>query len=57
MKSHGRNSPSRDAGPPSASNAAKVFAIKGRISRFSANAVDAVPIEAVDESVVQFAGS
>ena len=37
-----------------ASNAARVFAIKGRISRFSANAVDSVPTEAVDELVIRF---
>ncbi len=37
-----------------ANNAAKVFAIKGRISRFSANAVEALPTEAVDESVIRF---
>jgi hypothetical protein len=35
-------------------NAAKVFAIKGRISRFSAKAVEAVPTQEVDESVVRF---
>jgi hypothetical protein len=35
-------------------NAAKVFAIKGRISRFSAKAVEAVPTQEVDESVVKF---
>jgi hypothetical protein len=35
-------------------NAAKVFAIKGRISRFSAKAVVAVPTQEVDESVVRF---
>jgi hypothetical protein len=37
-----------------ADNAAKVFAIKGRISRFSAKAVEAVPTQEVDESVVRF---
>jgi hypothetical protein len=37
-----------------ASNAAKVFAIKGRVSRFSANAVAAVPTEAVDEAAIRF---
>ncbi len=37
-----------------ANNAAKVFAIKGRISRFSAKAVNAVPIQEVDESVVRY---
>ena len=36
-----------------ADNAAKVFAIKGRISRFSAKAVEAVPTQEVDESVVR----
>ena len=35
-------------------NAAKVFAIKGRISRFSAKAVEAVPTQEVDESVIRF---
>ena len=35
-------------------NAAKVFAIKGRISRFAAKAVEAIPQEGVDPSVVQF---
>jgi hypothetical protein len=35
-------------------NAAKVFAIKSRISRFAAKAVEAVPQEGVDRSVVQF---
>jgi len=37
-----------------ADNAAKVFAIKGRISRFSAKAVEAVPTQEVDESVIRF---
>jgi len=37
-----------------ADNAAKVFAIKGRISRFSAKAVQAVPTQEVDESVVRY---
>jgi hypothetical protein len=37
-----------------ADNAAKVFAIKGRISRFSAKAVEAVPVQEVDESVIRF---
>jgi hypothetical protein len=37
-----------------ANNAAKVFAIKGRVSRFSAKAVEAVPTQEVDESVVRF---
>jgi hypothetical protein len=36
-------------------NAAKVFAIKSRISRFAAKAVEAVPQTGVDRSVVQFA--
>ncbi len=36
-------------------NAAKVFAIKGRISQFAAKAVDALPGEDVDSSAVQFA--
>lgn len=35
-------------------NAAKVFAIKSRISRFAAKAVEAVPQEGVERSVVQF---
>jgi hypothetical protein len=35
-------------------NAAKVFAIKSRISRFAAKAVEAVPQDGVDRSVVQF---
>jgi hypothetical protein len=35
-------------------NAAKVFAIKGRISRFSAKAVEAVPTQEVDEAMVRF---
>jgi hypothetical protein len=35
-------------------NAAKVFAIKGRISRFAAKAVEAVPTLAVDETAVRF---
>jgi hypothetical protein len=35
-------------------NAAKVFAIKGRISRFSAKAVEAIPAVAVDEAAVRF---
>lgn len=37
-----------------ANNAANVFAIKGRISRFSANAVESVPTDAVDESAIRF---
>jgi hypothetical protein len=35
-------------------NAAKVFAIKGRISRFSAKAVESIPTLAVDEAAVRF---
>ncbi len=35
-------------------NAAKVFAIKGRISRFSAKTIEAVPTQEVDDSVVRF---
>lgn len=34
--------------------AAKVFAIKGRISRFAAKAVEAIPRDDVDDTVVQF---
>ena len=37
-----------------AENAAKVFAIKGRISRFAAKAVEAVPTTSVDEAAVRF---
>jgi hypothetical protein len=37
-----------------ATNAAKVFAIKGRISRFAAKAVEAVPIVGVDDAAAQF---
>lgn len=37
-----------------AENAAKVFAIKGRICRFAANEVEAVPTAGVDETAVQF---
>jgi hypothetical protein len=36
------------------SNAAKVFAIKSRVSRFAAKGVEAVPSEDVDEAVVKF---
>jgi hypothetical protein len=36
------------------SNAAKIFAIKGRVSRFAAKSVEAVPKKGVDESVVKF---
>jgi hypothetical protein len=39
----------------STNNAAKVFAIKGRVGRFAAKSVLAVPTEGVDESVVRFA--
>ncbi len=35
-------------------NAAKVFAIKGRIGNFAANAVEAVPSDGVDPILVQF---
>jgi hypothetical protein len=35
-------------------NAARVFAIKGRISRFAAKSVEAIPSEGVDELVIQF---
>jgi hypothetical protein len=35
-------------------NAARVFAVKGRISRFSAKAVEAIPTAGVDDSVVKF---
>jgi hypothetical protein len=35
-------------------NAAKVFAIKSRISRFAAKAVEAIPQERVDRSIVQY---
>jgi hypothetical protein len=35
-------------------NASRVFAIKGRISRFAAKSVEAVPSDGVDESVVRF---
>jgi hypothetical protein len=38
----------------SAANAAKVFAIKGRVSRFASKAVEAVPTEGVDEEAVKF---
>jgi hypothetical protein len=38
----------------SAANAAKVFAIKGRVSRFAAKAVASVPIDGVDEDAVKF---
>jgi hypothetical protein len=38
----------------SAANAAKVFAIKGRISRFASTAVEAVPTEGVDEQALKF---
>jgi hypothetical protein len=35
-------------------NAARVFAIKGRVSRFAAKSIESVPHEGVDESLVQF---
>jgi hypothetical protein len=35
-------------------NASRVFAIKGRISRFAAKSVEAVPCDGVDDSVVRF---
>ena len=35
-------------------NAAKVFAVKGRVCRFSAKAVEAIPSQGADESVVNF---
>jgi hypothetical protein len=35
-------------------NAARVFAIKGRISRFAAKSVEAIPSEGVDDLVMQF---
>jgi hypothetical protein len=35
-------------------NAAKVFAIKGRINRFAAKAVESIPTTGVDETAVQF---
>jgi hypothetical protein len=35
-------------------NAARVFAIKGRVSRFAAQSIEAVPRDGVDESVVKF---
>ena len=37
-----------------AANASRVFAIKGRISRFAAKSVEALPVDGVDESVVRF---
>jgi hypothetical protein len=37
-----------------ATNASRVFAIKGRISRFAAKSVEAVPSDGVDESVIHF---
>lgn len=36
------------------SNASRVFAIKGRISRFAAKSVEAIPSDGVDESVIRF---
>lgn len=38
----------------STQNAAKVFAIKGRICRFAAKAVEAVPTQSVDEEALRF---
>ncbi len=35
-------------------NASRVFAIKGRISRFAAKSVEAIPSDGVDDSVVRF---
>jgi hypothetical protein len=35
-------------------NAARVFAIKGRISRFAAKSVEAIPSEGIDRDAVQF---
>jgi hypothetical protein len=35
-------------------NASRVFAMKGRISRFAAKSVEAVPSDGVDESVLSF---
>ncbi|MCI0335410.1 MAG: hypothetical protein L0228_19560 [Planctomycetes bacterium] len=35
-------------------NAAKVFAIKGRVSRFAATSIEAVPSEGVEKAVLQF---
>ena len=35
-------------------NAAKVFAIKGRVARFAGKSIESVPTEGVDESVVKF---
>jgi hypothetical protein len=37
-----------------ATNASRVFAIKGRISRFAAKSVEAIPSDGVDESVIRF---
>jgi hypothetical protein len=37
-----------------ATNAAKVFAVKARVSRFAAKGVEALPNEGVDEAVVKF---
>ncbi|HEX2473600.1 MAG TPA: hypothetical protein VHK01_02575 [Lacipirellulaceae bacterium] len=36
------------------SNASRVFTIKGRISRFAAKAVEAIPSDGVDDSVIHF---
>jgi hypothetical protein len=37
-----------------ATNASRVFAIKGRISRFAAKSVEAIPSDGVEESVIRF---
>jgi hypothetical protein len=37
-----------------AENAAKVFAIKGRVSRFAAKSVEAIPTTGVDETALRF---
>ncbi len=45
----------RDAESASSdTNAARVFAIKGRISRFAARSVDAIPTDGVEESIMRF---
>jgi hypothetical protein len=45
----------RDAESTSSdTNAARVFAIKGRISRFAARSVEAIPTDGVEESVIRF---
>jgi hypothetical protein len=38
----------------SSANAAKVFAIKGRVCRFASTALEAVPTEGVDEQAIKF---